>query len=272
MPKVSVITINFNDQNGLEKTIQSVVSQTVSDLEFIVIDGGSTDNSVNVIKKYVDKITYWVSEKDKGIYDAQNKGIARATGDYLLFLNAGDCFYNASIIENFYKFGLLNAKKIIYGNTRFLNPNNTAYIIHPPQKLDLNFWYSNTINHQAVFFDGSLFKMYGNFNTEYTFASDFEFLFKIYRKEPAEFAYFNELICNYDNTGLTSKDEYHKFILKERKEIILKYTTKNEFSKMRKAYLNTLSLKRKYMTIIRENTFLRTTLKPFYKLYQYFTK
>ncbi|MGZ4157972.1 MAG: hypothetical protein ACXVED_12655, partial [Bacteroidia bacterium] len=138
--------------------------------------------------------------------------------------------------------------------------------------LNLNFWYANTLTHQAVFFHNELFRKYGSFDPQYKFASDFEFLFKIYVKEPAEFVYFKELICNYDNTGLTSKDEYHKLILMERKIILQKYITKKEFSEMRKAYLNTLSNKRRYTIIISENAFLRTTLKPIYKLYKYFTK
>lgn len=272
MPKLSIITINYNDGNGLERTIQSVVSQTVTDYEFIVIDGGSNDNSLNVIKKYSDKINSWISEKDKGIYDAQNKGVLKATGDYLIFLNADDSFFDKDVVEKFYSFLKTNNEKIIYGNSNYINLGGKSSVLMHPQKLDLNFWYANTLNHQAIFFHNTLFKKYGNFNIEYKFASDFEFLFKVYINEPSEFVYFNETVCNYDNTGLTSKDENHKYILKERKEILLNYISKKEFNKIRKAYLKTLSVKRKYVTIIRENAFLRTSLKPFYKLYQYFTK
>ncbi|MGZ4078691.1 MAG: glycosyltransferase family 2 protein, partial [Bacteroidia bacterium] len=232
MPKLSIITINFNDQLGLSKTIKSVISQTISDFEFIIIDGASSDKSLDIIKHYADKISSWVSEKDNGIYDAQNKGIAKATGDYILFLNSGDCFYNEHIVENFYNFLKTNSKKIIYGNSNVLNADGSSYFIHPPEKLNLNFWYANTLTHQAVFFHNELFRKYGSFDPQYKFASDFEFLFKIYVKEPAEFVYFKELICNYDNTGLTSKDEYHKLILMERKIILQKYITKKEFSEM----------------------------------------
>ena len=82
MPKLSVITINYNNKSGLEKTIQSLFSQTFNDFEYIVIDGGSSDGSIDIINKYSNKITYWVSEKDKGIYDALNKGISKSTGEY----------------------------------------------------------------------------------------------------------------------------------------------------------------------------------------------
>ena len=87
--KYSIITVNYNNRDGLRATIESVVNQTYRDYEFIVIDGGSTDGSTDVLKEFDDKITYWVSEPDKGIYNGMNKGIAKATGDYLNFMNSG---------------------------------------------------------------------------------------------------------------------------------------------------------------------------------------
>src|SRR5438552_2810029 len=90
MPQLSIITVNLNNAEGLEKTIQSVIRQQFSDYEYIIIDGASADGSVEVIKKFSDKISNWVSEKDSGIYNAMNKGIRLAAGNYLLFLNSGD--------------------------------------------------------------------------------------------------------------------------------------------------------------------------------------
>lgn len=98
--KISIITINYNNARGLEKTIFSVVNQTYSSIEYIIIDGGSTDGSKDVIKKYKDKITIWVSEPDKGIYHAMNKGIGFATGDYCLFLNSGDHLLERDTVES----------------------------------------------------------------------------------------------------------------------------------------------------------------------------
>ena len=92
MKKISIITINYNNCEGLRRTIESVVNQTCRDFEYIIIDGGSTDGSVDVIKRYADNIDYWVSEPDKGIYNAMNKGIRMATGDYVQILNSGDMF------------------------------------------------------------------------------------------------------------------------------------------------------------------------------------
>lgn len=271
MSKVSIITINYNDANGLEKTIQSVVSQTVNDYEFIVIDGGSKDGSIDVIKKYADKISFWNSEKDKGIYDAQNKGVLKATGDYLLFLNSGDHFFNEKVVAEFCEFEKTNKKKVVYGKSNIIDADGTSRILSPPEKLDLNFWYSNTLNHQAVFMHSSMFAKYGSFSTQYKYASDFEHLFKIYVKEPLEFAYLNTVVCNYDNTGLTSKDEFHKLIIQERIQIMKLHVSENAYSDMRRAYMNTLSFKRKCIIVVTENKFLKTILKPFYKLYKKIT-
>ena len=96
--KYSIITVNFNNKEGLRKTIESVIHQTFHDFEFIVIDGGSTDGSADVLKEYHTQIDYWVSEPDGGIYQGMNKGIKKATGDYLNFMNSGDCFFAVDVL------------------------------------------------------------------------------------------------------------------------------------------------------------------------------
>ena len=101
MPKLSIITVNLNNREGLRKTAESVVSQTYKDYEWIVIDGGSTDGSKELIEQYAEHISYWVSEPDKGIYNAMNKGIRQAHGEYFLFLNSGDSLCDDDIVESF---------------------------------------------------------------------------------------------------------------------------------------------------------------------------
>jgi len=98
--KLSIITINYNDKEGLRKTIESVLSQTWTDYEYLIIDGGSADGSLDVIREYEDKITYWISEKDNGIYNAMNKGIVKSKGAYLQFLNSGDYLVDNKVFEN----------------------------------------------------------------------------------------------------------------------------------------------------------------------------
>ena len=97
--KISVVTVCYNSVDSIEETMLSVLNQTYSDVEYIIIDGGSTDGTVDIIKKYADRLVYWVSEPDKGIYDAMNKGIAAATGDYINFMNSGDRFASTNVIE-----------------------------------------------------------------------------------------------------------------------------------------------------------------------------
>ena len=97
--KLSIVTVNYNDAAGLERTIKSVLCQTFRDFEFIIIDGGSTDGSVDVIKRYEGRIDYWVSERDGGIYPGMNKGLRQARGEYVNFMNGGDCYHSADVLE-----------------------------------------------------------------------------------------------------------------------------------------------------------------------------
>lgn len=115
-PKISVVTVCYNAAGTIEETILSVLNQTYDNIEYIIIDGGSTDGTVDIIKKYADHLAYWISEPDKGIYDAMNKGIAVATGDYINFMNAGDTFALDSTIANTFADADIVRADVIYGN------------------------------------------------------------------------------------------------------------------------------------------------------------
>ena len=116
-PLVSVVTVVFNGEKYLEETIQSVINQTYDNVEYIIIDGGSTDGTLDIIKKYEDRIDYWVSERDRGIYDAMNKGIDLASGEWINFMNAGDGLDSYSILNEIFS-NKINLKiGLIYGNT-----------------------------------------------------------------------------------------------------------------------------------------------------------
>lgn len=133
MYKLSIITINKNNAIGLEKTIQSVINQTYFDkIEYIIIDGLSTDGSSMIIDKYRNYFSYWVSEKDNGIYDAMNKGTNAAAGEYLLFLNSGDVLYHNNIIKEVYN--ELKSYDIVYGGVEYEGEKHTIRI--PPERLD----------------------------------------------------------------------------------------------------------------------------------------
>lgn len=125
---ISIITINFNNKNGLIKTLNSVISQTCKEFEWIIIDGGSTDGSKELLENYSEHITYWVSEPDNGIYHAMNKGIRVAKGDYLQFLNSGDYLANNKTIEDFYNENFTD--DVIYGNAIIVKKQSRSQSIH----------------------------------------------------------------------------------------------------------------------------------------------
>jgi glycosyltransferase involved in cell wall biosynthesis len=171
--KLSIITINRNNAAGLRKTIESVVSQTYTDFEYIIIDGASTDESVDVIKEYADKITFWVSEPDNGIYNAMNKGILKAKGEYLLFLNSGDWFCNKTTLEDVFE--LNREEDLIYGDIISYNSEEEKIPdIYPDQITGLRL-FETTICHQSIFHKRSLYNN-DKYKENYRVVSDWEFL------------------------------------------------------------------------------------------------
>jgi glycosyltransferase involved in cell wall biosynthesis len=203
--KLSIITINRNNVQGLIKTIESVVSQTFSDFEYIVIDGGSTDGSVEMIKNYKDKITYWISEPDKGIYNAMNKGILNATGDYCLFLNSGDWLYNKSVIQRFIQKN--SDIDIIYGNVVLSNANekqtDKKYHTFVPYDLMIG-----TIVHQVIFFKRILFDKYGLYDETLKIASDWKFCLEVVVLHDCTIEHIDKFVSYYDCTGISNSMNY----------------------------------------------------------------
>ncbi|HEY1037857.1 MAG TPA: glycosyltransferase family 2 protein [Bacteroidia bacterium] len=266
MPKLSVITINYNDAKGLKETILSVVEQTRKDFEFVVIDGGSTDGSVDVINEYKDLISIWTSEKDKGIYDAQNKGIQKASGEYVLFLNSGDTFYSNQVVDKFYNFLQENDSAMIYGNTNLVNGNKNELLVQPG-KLPMEFWYMGTLNHQAVFMKRDLFERFGLYDLKYRICADFDLFLRAYVKDPGMFAHINETICNYDQTGFSASKENFNKMLAEREQILLANLSPEVYTKIKKAYNASLPLKRQVINYMIERPLLNSAFKRVYKLY-----
>ncbi|GHU69645.1 glycosyl transferase [Bacteroidia bacterium] len=171
--KLSIITINFNNAEGLQKTIESVISQSFTDFEYIIIDGGSTDGSVDVIEAYADRITYWISEPDKGIYNAMNKGILQAKGEYCLFLNSGDFLYKDTVLQN--AAAKMSDADVIYGNA--FNVDNDKKIrsnILISSQLSMRNFYASSILHPATFIKKKLFES-SLYDEQYHVISDWYF-------------------------------------------------------------------------------------------------
>lgn len=197
--RYSIITINYNNKDGLEKTINSVLGQTCHDYQFIIIDGGSTDGSVDIIKKYADHIDYWVSESDKGRYNAMNKGIKQATGDYLNFMNSGDTFHSSRVLEDITNMNY--AEDIITGG--FYDQEKGIKHIIKPQKVTLLTMRKNTFNHQATFYKKELFQK-RLYDENYIIQSDAKFNYLSIIYDNCSVRITDYIVADYDFNGISS--------------------------------------------------------------------
>lgn len=199
--RLSIITINYNNRVGLQKTIDSIVNQTWRDFEWIVIDGGSTDGSKELIEKYQDYITYWCSEPDRGIYNAMNKGIAKAKGEYLNFMNSGDCFYSSNTLEQVFHIG--RNDDILYGDMICMYQDGSNHIWSYPQKLSLHYLIAGYLGHPASFIKTPLLKDKG-YREDYKIVSDWQKYLEWYKQGKTYF-HTGIIIANFDTPG-TSAD------------------------------------------------------------------
>ena len=265
MPFISVITINYNNAEGLEKTISSVVNQSYQDFEFLIIDGYSSDKSVDIIKQN-NRVNYWVSEKDNGIYDAQNKGIQKAKGEYLFFLNSGDTLFNTDVFRNLSDFSAEKKYGITYGNTNLINENQSNELLCPPKKLDLNYLFRHNINHQACFIKRSLFIKYGLYNLEYKICADFDFFFKVFIDAPEVYCYHNYTVCNYEVGGLSSNKENYDLVVSEKQSILKSYLPTDVYQSNYRSYRNEIPLKYRIFGVIYKIPVLNSLFKKLYQV------
>lgn len=176
-PLVSIITVVYNGEQYLEDTILSVIGQTYENIEYIIIDGGSTDSTIDIIKKYEDKIDYWISEKDKGIYDAMNKGITVATGEWINFMNAGDYFYTNNLLKDIFLAQAYENVSVLYGNHEVRYPNKKRIAKAGYIK---NIWKGSQFCHQSAFISSRHHKL-NKFNISNHIGADFEFFYTSYK-------------------------------------------------------------------------------------------
>ena len=218
MPKLSIITINLNNAKGLEKTIKSVIEQTFTDYEFIVIDGVSSDDSLNIIKKYEKNITHWESKKDNGVYSAMNKGIDIAKGEYLQFLNSGDYLLNKNILERVFKHQ--SNQDIYYGSSIRNSTDGKNYKCNEPKDLTMKRFFDHSICHQAMFIKKELFNEFGKYNEKLKIVADWEFNVKAIILNNCSLKFLNFPIVFYDMNGISMKKQ--EVSLKEKKEALEK--------------------------------------------------
>lgn len=196
---VSIITVTYNSAKTLEETIKSVINQSYSNIEYIIIDGGSTDGTLNIIKKYSDYISYWVSEPDKGIYDAMNKGINIAKGEIIGIINSDDWYEKDiinEIVQNYIKYG---ENKIYHGNIKFHYKNGTFEEKKPIINLK-NFYKGTILFHPTFFVPKKIYNTIGVFNLSYKIAADYDFMLRNYINN-ITFIYINKCISNMRKEG-----------------------------------------------------------------------
>lgn len=202
-PKITVITVVYNAGSLIERTIQSVLQQTFSSLEYIIIDGASTDNTLDVIKPYRSRIDGVYSEKDKGIYDAMNKGLSKATGTYVLFLNAGDLLGDARILETV--FATADDADVYYGNTRIIDSNGHILgdrRLRPPLKLTWkSLRFGMCVSHQSFIARRELCEPY---DLDFKVSSDIDWVIRVLKKAK-KIVFVNETISLFLEGGSSAQ-------------------------------------------------------------------
>lgn len=195
----------------------SVLEQTYSDIEYIVIDGGSTDGSKEYIETHRDSLNYWVSEPDSGIYNAMNKGIDKATGEYLLFLNSGDWLVDGEVIKNIKPNGF--NKDIVSGGIH-VRGLNKDFIKNPPEKINFSFLYKDTLPHQSTFIKKMLFNKIGYYDENLKIVADWKFFILAICKYSATYKHINKVVSLFNLEGVSSKRENIHNLKRERKEVL----------------------------------------------------
>lgn len=212
--KYSIITVNYNNKDGLRKTIESVIHQSFRDFEYIIIDGGSTDGSADVLKEYDAQIDYWVSEPDKGIYNAMNKGIAQAKGEYLNFMNSGDCFYAPDILEKVASYNY-ETDFIVGRDYHFNEEIQKGHVSILPSRTTMIHFFVATLDHQSSFIRRELFDN-SPYDEGYRLVSDWIFFTEKIVRDGKQVQFIPDIICRREEGGLSEQQhERNKTEIKE---------------------------------------------------------
>ena len=247
-PTVSVITICYNIKDEIERTCRSIINQTWQDFEWIVVDGGSTDGTLEVLQKYKNRINVLISEPDKGVYNAMNKGIKHASGEWLNFMNGGDCFAANDVLEKVFKnkeydAGVIYGNRNLYCETKCLGTNTY------PENVDADYFYNNCLNHQSTFNRAELFTQYGMYNEKNKIISDIE-ANVIWAKNKVKFQKVDVVVADFYDGGINNNRvlynlEHQKMIRKYYKNkrptvsvITICYNIKDEIERTCRSIIN----------------------------------
>lgn len=216
--KVSIITVSFNSAKTIADTIESVLSQDFPRIEYIIVDGGSKDDTVSIIKQYQDRISHWISEKDQGMYDAMNKGIAMATGDVIGILNSDDVYMNTHIVSELIELMQSQRAQVVFADLILVDQDNPQNVLryydsghfHPNK-----FKYGWMPAHPTVFVKRELYEAVGNFSTSYQIAADYEMLIRILAIQRARYAYLPKPVVRMRSGGASTSGLSRNWILNQ---------------------------------------------------------
>jgi len=208
MLKVSIITVTYNSSQTLEETVKSVLGQSYDDIEYIIIDGQSVDNTFEIIKSYGDRISKYISEKDNGIYDAMNKGVSMATGDIIGFINSDDKLNANDCVSEIAKVFQTYNCDVVYGDKIYTESNNTDKVVR--------YWKAGEYNknnfkkgwmppHLSTYIKRDFYEKYGKFRTDFKIAADYELMFRFMYKYNAKSKYLPKIIARMRAGGISNK-------------------------------------------------------------------
>ena len=231
--KLSIITINYNNATGLKKTMESVLSQTYTDFEYIIVDGASTDGSVETIQSRgigisgIPQQVKWISEKDTGIFHAMNKGAKMASGEYLLFLNSGDFFYSKEVLTEVflnqtYRDDFICARCAVSKN------GVVEFITQAPEKFTFKDFYGTTLAHQSTFIKKSVFEIYGYYREDFKLKGDWEFFVRTIILHKCSTTTIDTILVDYNLDGVSASNA-NRALQEEEMQHIFKETILQQF-------------------------------------------
>ncbi len=219
--KISLITVTYNCEDTLEDTLKSVKEQKCAELEYIVIDGGSTDKTVDIIKKYDDIISFWSSSPDEGIYDAMNRGLKKATGDYVGFLHADDMFFSVNTLKEIMSALREQSADVLYGDLVYVNSVHTDKVIRKWRSCE---FYPELLGkgwmppHPTMYIKHDIILKTGYFNTSYKIAADYDYILRLFSQNSVNFLYLPLVIVKMRMGGASNKS-ISNIILKSKEDI-----------------------------------------------------
>lgn len=216
--KVSIITVSFNSAKTIADTIESVLSQDFPNIEYIIVDGNSSDGTVNIIRQYENRISKWISEKDQGMYDAMNKGIAMATGDVIGILNSDDVYMNKHVVSELMQLLEKTKAQLVFADLILVDQNDDAKVLryydsshfHPDK-----FRFGWMPAHPTVFVKRELYQLVGPFATDYQIAADYEMLIRMLAVNKATYAYLPKPVVRMRSGGASTSGISRNWILNQ---------------------------------------------------------